>query len=141
MAKASPERLSKDPQASAKPAKKTVTVVYSPLDDAPATTRAYGFTFKANMPLEFDPDNRDHYVMQLLPKTRTNENGDVLTKHVETPVFIPDIAKGNFQFVVDGKRARRKTSSRVVPPPGAEWTEAHEGQISDSDEIDTSVAA
>jgi hypothetical protein len=124
----------------AKPKKNTVTVVYSPTDDSPATTKAYGFTFKANVPLEFDPENTAHYVMQLLPKV-THVDGEARTKHAEQPVFIPDVARGNFQFVVDGKRAKRKISTRKVPAPGAEWTEAHEGQISDSDEIDASVAA
>jgi hypothetical protein len=119
----------------AKPKKTTTTVVYSPLDDAPATTKAYGFTFRANVPLEFDRDNTAHYVEQLMPKV-TVVDGEARTKHVDTPVFIPEIAAGNFQFVVDGKRAKRKVSTRKVPPPGAEWTEAHEGEISESDEID-----
>lgn len=129
------------PAISSKPPKSTVTVIYRPFEGDPAYTRWNGIRFDANVPVELDPKNRDHHVMQLLPITREGTNGETLTKHVEKPVFMGDIARNNPSFEVDGKRARRKVSTRMVPPPGAEWTDAHEGQISDSDEIDTSVAA
>lgn len=134
--------MAKPPAQAAKPASKTTTtVVYSPLDDAPATTKCWGVTFKANVPVKFDRDNKDHYVTQLLPTVHKTADGEVRTKHADTLVFIPEMAAGNFQFLVDGKRAKRKVSSRVVPPPGAEWTEANEGAISDSDEVDAAATA
>ncbi len=134
------------PQASPKAAKSTATVVYRPLEyrdgtTDPAITKWNGITFRANVPVELDPKNPAHHIVQLLPKVFAGQGGEALTKHVETKVFMGDMARDNPSFEVDGKRARRKVSTRVVPPPGAEWTEAHEGQISESDEIDTSVAA
>src|SRR5258707_14247210 len=111
MAKA-PAPVSQAPAPKAK--KNTVTVVYSPVDESPATTKAYGFTFRANVPLEFDPDNPAHFVMQLLPKEMITNDGERRTRHLETAVFIPEVARGNFQFIVDGKRSRRKISTRKV---------------------------
>jgi hypothetical protein len=121
---------------------RTVSVTYVPIDIGdPHMTRWNGVAFKANVPVELDPDNPDHYVIQLLPKTFPGTNGEVLTKHVEAKVFMGDMARTNPGFEVDGKKIRRKVSTRKVPPPGAEWTDAHEGQLSYSDEIDTGVAA
>lgn len=133
--------MAKTPAAQAsKPANKTTTtVIYSPIDDSPATCKIWGITFRANVPVEFDPKNRDHYVMQLLPTVHRTADGEVRTKHADTPVFIPECARGNFQFVVDGVRAKRRTSTRKVPPPGAEWTDAHEGVISDSEVVDVAA--
>jgi hypothetical protein len=125
-----------------KAAKTTVSVTYVPInDDDRPKTKWNNIEFRANVPVELDPENPDHYVVQLLPKTFPGQNGETLTKHVESKVFMGEMAKGNPSFTVDGKRARRKISTRKVPPPGAEWTEAHEGQISMSDEIDAGVAA
>lgn len=142
-----------------KAAKRTVTVIYRPLEHVlmipdksgklhpggisydPPKIKWNGITFNANVPVELDPANPDHHIVQLLPKTFPGANGEVLTKHVESKVFMGETAKGNPSFEVDGVRAKRKINTRVVPPPGAEWTEAHEGQVSNSDEIDTSVAA
>lgn len=130
------------PQTSAKPPKSTVTVTYRPLDIGdPPYTRWNGVRFDANVAVELDPKNPAHHVMQLLPIAREGTNGETLTKHVETKVFMGDIARDNPSFEVDGKRARRKINTRKVPPPGAEWTDAHEGQLSYSDEIDASIAA
>jgi hypothetical protein len=129
-------------QAAPKPAKKTVTVIYRPIDIMdPNVTKWNGITFHANVPVELDPANKAHYIVQLLPKEFAGPDGEVRTKHKEEPVFMGDMARENPSFEVDGKKARRKISSRKVPPPGAEWSEAHEGEISYSDEIDTSVAA
>jgi len=122
--------------------KRTVSVVYCPLNVTdPNVTKWNGVTFRANVPVELDPDNKAHYVEVPLPRTITGQNGEALTKHVESPVFMGELAKRNPSFEVDGVRARAKRNTRVVPPPGAEWTEAHEGAISYSDEIDESVAA
>jgi hypothetical protein len=129
------------PQAS-KPAKTTVSVTYVPInDDDRPKTKWNNVEFRANVPVELDPANPDHYVVQLLPKAYPGANGETLTKHVESKVFMGEMAKGNPSFIVDGKRARRKVSTRKVPPVGAEWTEAHEGEISYSDEVVSGVAA
>lgn len=120
--------------------KRTVTVIYHPIDKLdPHTTKWNGITFKANVPVELDPDNPAHYIDQLLPKVITTAEGDLRTKHLPGQIFMGELAKGNPSFEVDGVRAKRKTNTRVVPPPGAEWTEANEGQISSSEEIDASV--
>jgi hypothetical protein len=132
--------------APAQRSKNTVTVIYRPLSYAndatdPARTKWNGILFNANVPVELDRDNPAHYISQLLPKTYPGSNGETLTKHTEQKVFMGEIAKGNPSFEVDGKRVKPKKNTRVVPPPGAEWTDANEGVISDSDEIDRSVAA
>jgi len=138
----------------AKPANKsTVTVIYRPLEhfvlDAkgkptsshwdPPVTKWNGIVFRANEPVELDPKNPAHHVTQLLPIELPGQNGETLTKHKEKAVFMGDMARGNPSFEVDGKRAKRKVSTRVVPPPGAEWTEANEGTVSDSDEVDVAA--
>jgi hypothetical protein len=129
-----------------KPAKQTVSVTYIPLEHAgghfdPPVIKWNGITFRANVPVKLDADNPDHHIMQLLPRTFPGTNGEVLTKHVECKVFMGEVAKGNPSFSVDGVRAKRKVSTRTVPAPGAEWTEAHEGQVSYSDQLDAGVAA
>jgi hypothetical protein len=146
MAKSSVPKAGSAAQASPKACKATVTVVYRPLEyrdgsTDPANVKWNGIQFKANVPVELDPKNPAHHIVQLLPRTFPGQNGEALTKHVESKVFMGDMARDNPSFEVDGKRVKRKVSTRVVPPPGAEWTEAHEGRISESDEIDTSVAA
>jgi hypothetical protein len=130
------------PQA-AKPAHKTtVSVTYRPLDIGdPHVMKWNGITFNANVPVELDPKNPAHQVMQLLPTEIPGPNGEVLKKFKETPMFMGDMARNNPGFEVDGVRCRRRVNTRKVPPPGAEWTEAHEGQVSYSDEIDASVTA
>jgi hypothetical protein len=145
--------------APARASKRTVSVIYRPLEHKqlrigptgelqygashwdPPNTKWYGITFRANIPVELDPDNPAHFVAALLPKTYPGANGEMLTKHVESKLFMGELAKTNPSFEVDGVIAKRKKNTRVVPPPGAEWTEANEGVISDSDEIDRSVAA
>lgn len=114
----------------------TVEVIYRPFPDEPHTTIWHGIKFRANVPVLLDRNNPAHSYEQLLPRHITGPNGEVLTKHVPTMVFMGEIAKGNPAFEVDGHRARKLVSSRVVPPPGAEWTEAHEGQISESHQLD-----
>lgn len=134
--------MAKAPAPQSKAPKGTVTVIYRPInfDDRPVV-KWNGLTFHANVPVELDPALEAHHIVQLLPKTYPGANGEVLTKHSEAKVFMGELAKANPSFEVDGVRAKRKINTRVVPPPGAEWTEAHEGQISTSDEIDQSVAA
>lgn len=127
-------------------AKNTVTVTYRPLEYSngtmdPARTKWNGITFEANVPVELDPENPAHYVTQLVVKGAQNAEGEMRTKAVEAKVFMGEMAKNNPSFEVDGRRAKRKVNTRIVPPPGAEWTEQHEGQISNSEELDQSVAA
>lgn len=126
--------------------KSTVTVIYRPIEypdgtTDPAITKWNGITFRANVPVELDPTDKAHCIIQLLPVEIPGQNGETLTKHKEKPVFMGDLARENPSFEVDGKRARRKINTRVVPPAGAEWAEKNEGEISYSDTIDTSVAA
>jgi hypothetical protein len=128
--------------APARASKRTVSVTYlaDKIGDPPFT-KWNGILFKANVPVELNPDNEAHYIAQLLPRQIPGQNGETLTKHVEQKMFMGELAKNNPSFEVDGVRARAKKNTRVVPPPGAEWTDAHEGAISYSDEIDESVAA
>jgi hypothetical protein len=124
-----------------KPANKsTVTVIYRPLDVTdPNVTKWNGILFRANEPVELDSKNPAHHVTQLLPVEYPGQNGETLTKHKEQAVFMADMARSNPSFEVDGVRARRKVSTRKVPPPGAEWTEAHEGNVSESDQVDVAA--
>lgn len=122
--------------AAPKAAKSTVTVIYRPLDIGdPFYIKWNGIRFDANVPAELDPKNPAHHIMQLMPIERVVD-GEIRTKHHEQKMFMGDMAKANPSFEVDGKRAKRKVSTRQVPPPGAEWTEAHEGTISESDTVD-----
>ena len=99
--------------------KNTVSVTY--LADKvgdPSFTKWNGITFKANVPVELDPDNDAHYLASLLP-TRVEQGGEVRTKHVEGRIFMGDLARTNPSFEVDGAPGKENTES---PPPGAEWT-------------------
>jgi len=126
-----------------KASKKTVAVTYRPLNTDDRTEIVWNkVKFLANVPVELDPNDKAHGYDVPMPKQYPGQNGETLTKHVETWVSMIDIAKDNPSFEVEGfPRARRKISTRKVPPPGAEWTEKNEGEISISDTIDTSVAA
>jgi hypothetical protein len=132
--------MAKAPQASPKASKSTVSVTYVPIhDDDRPKTKWNGIEFRANVPVELDPENPAHYVTQLVVKGALNSDGEMRTKAVESKVFMGEMAKANPSYVVDGKRARRKISTRVVPPPGAEWTEANEGAISEAQEVDVAA--
>jgi hypothetical protein len=120
---------------------KSVQVTYRPYDGDPHSVKWNGVLFRANVPVTLDRANREHHIEQLLPKQYPGTNGETLTKHVPALVFMGDMARTNPSFEVDGERARRKINTRVVPAPGQEWSEAHEGQISESYERDDSIAA
>jgi hypothetical protein len=119
----------------------TVSVIYRPYDGDPHTVKWNGVQFRANVPVTLDRANREHHIEQLLPKQFPGTNGETLTKHIPALVFMGDMARTNPSFEVDGERARRKINTRVVPAPGQDWSEAHEGQISESDIIDDFASA
>lgn len=114
----------------------TVQVTYRPFDGDPHSVTWNGVKFRANVPIELSRDNTAHYVEQLLPKQFPGLNGEINTKHMPAKVFMGDMAKTNPSFEVDGHRERKKVNSRIVPPPGAEWTDVHEGEISYSSRLD-----
>lgn len=91
-----------------------------------------GVTFHANVPVLLDPER--HFVLIDKPKILEQSDGSIRTITRETRVSMIELAKGNPSFKVDGcPRAKRKISTRVVPPPGAEWEGKHEGEISEAD--------
>jgi len=122
-------------------AKRSLSVIYRPGEMDRPSVKWNGVTFKANIAVELDPDNEEHYITQLMPKVFVGPHGEAQTKHRNCDVFMGDLARNNPSFEVDGKRARKKINTRTVPPPGAEWEERHEGIISYSDQLDSGATA
>lgn len=118
----------------------TVEVIYRPYDGDPHTTKLNGITFRANVPVKLDRGNPAHYSEQLLPKTITGPDGQVLTKHSPAKVFMGDHLKSSPCFEVDGERAKKLVNKRILPPAGHGWAEDHEDDISESTAIDANVA-
>lgn len=115
-----------------KPRKRSVTVEYKPLDRTDSWKVTWnGIDFGANQPVELDPDNPRHYIMQPQRKERIQE-GMTLTFHEDAPVFMGDVARGNPHFAVDGVQAKRLVSTRQVPRPGEEWQAQHRGEVMDA---------
>ena len=106
-----------------------VQVTYRPLDGDPHTTVWHGIKFEANVPVELDRNNRAHHIEQLLPKSIVGTNGESLTKHVPSTMFMGDLARGNPSFDVDGERAKRLVNKRVLPMAGHGWAEDHVDEI------------
>src|SRR5262245_25478147 len=120
------------------PQKKTVSLTYEPIhEDDRTVTEWNGIRFKAHVPVELDRENPAHHIMQLIV---TSKDGGQHTHAVEKRVFMGDAAKNNPSWSVDGVRPPRKVNTRVVPPPGAEWTDAHEGQIFYAEKLDRDMA-
>lgn len=112
------------------PAKKTIAVIYKPTDRFdPSWVEWNGIQFRANLPVELDPDNPAHYIEQLLPHSKTISDGDVVTTHRPHRMFMGELARGNWQFEVDGVQAKHLISTRVVPQAGEEWGKHHMGEI------------
>jgi hypothetical protein len=108
----------------------TVPITYRPLDRlAPIETTCWGIRFEANVP---KPVSRARTIDVPMPSTITID-GEQRTKHVEQPVPVIELAKGNPDFEVEGfPRAKRKMNTkRVVPPPGADWDDRHSDQLDD----------
>ena len=108
---------------------KGVKVTYR-TKDGPIETTCWGIKFEVNVPVTIDPKRT---VPQLMPTQVVLPDGSTQTRHTERDVPVIDLAKNNPDFEVEGfPRAKRRTSTRVVPPPGAEWTKAHEGEIDEA---------
>lgn len=120
---------------------RTVEVTYTPIArDDPHFTKWNGILFKANVPVTLDRSNPAHYYEGLLPEFSTHPmTGQRMSNHVPAQVFMGDAARGNPSFIVDGQRAQRKVSNRVVPPPGSDWTDTHESEISNATLVDESM--
>jgi hypothetical protein len=110
--------------------KTTVTVVYRPPDRFdPSFVEWNGIKFRANLAVELDPKNPNHYISQLMPHTRTLSDGETLTTHKPERMFMGDLARDNWQFETDGVQPKHLISTRVVPQAGEDWRQDHMGEI------------
>lgn len=127
-----PAKATKAQPAEAAPKARGAHVTYLPLNPTdPNVVKWNGVTFRANVPMAL---NEFHYVIIDKPHEIPQGDGTIRTITKQTKVAMVELAKGNPSFKVDGfPRAKVRKSTRVVPPPGAEWTNAHEGEISEAD--------
>lgn len=128
--------MAKAPTAApAAPKRSTVAVTYRPLNPTdPNVVRWNGIKFEANVPVQLDPANPKHKIETHLATELEGPEGEVRLKQRKAFVSMIELAKLNPSFQVENcPRAKVKTSKRVVPPPGAEWADAHAGELDDHD--------
>jgi len=83
--------------------KPTVAVCYVPQnDDDRPRTRVGSIVFLANVPVELNRGNPQHYVEQLLGVRGETSDGATIIKHSPKKVFLGDVLKENPSFTIDG---------------------------------------
>lgn len=116
--------MAKTKPAAAAPAASAVAkdyseVMYKPLNrDDPHTIEWNGITFHAFVPQKIS-HKRTYQVLQRTEHTLAD--GSVVTKHVERPMSLVELARGNPSFVVDGVQAESKHGKQRTPESAPEY--------------------
>lgn len=98
-------------------AKSTVAVTYTPLENGdPHTTTVAGIAFRANVPVEVDPNRT---VAQLVRRDKETADGELRTQSVEAKVKVIELFKNNPWFKVEGHEQPKRKSGAIRAPISA----------------------
>lgn len=94
-------------------------LTYVPLNrDDPHTVEWHGIKFLAFVPVKVSLKHT-----YLVPTRRENTllDGTVVTKHVEAPISLVELARGNPSFLVDGVQCEKKEGRARTPETAPEY--------------------
>lgn len=100
-------------------AKDHAEVTYLPLNrDDPHTIEWHGIRFQAFVPVKI---SLKHTYLVPQRVEHALADGSVVTKHIEKPMALVELARGNPSFAVDGVQAERKQGMLRTPESAPEY--------------------